>query len=225
MDKEKALARIKKCLALSKSPNEHEAAAALRQAQKLMQAHGITEEDVDGSTVISDFVDHDDYNYARRKPLIVLAVVKLMREAFAVESVWEKSPSGKHRIRYFGEQAGVMLACHAHTVVYRAAGAAWRRYLRERPHLKGVRNARASFVLGWCETVAEKVAKISPDPKVVERIARKKLEHYGKGRLTNATSGTKTYYVNVHGDGAERGKDFDINRPVGTDRKYLENLS
>lgn len=43
---EKILDKIKKCLALASSANEHEAAAALRQAQKLMQAHGLTDQDV-----------------------------------------------------------------------------------------------------------------------------------------------------------------------------------
>lgn len=222
MDKEKAIARIKKCLALSKSPNEHEAAAALRQAQKLMASHGVSEEDVDESAVISDFVDHDDYEHARRKPLVIVAVAKLMRQAFGTETVWECSPSRKHRVRYFGTQAAVTLSTYSHVVVYRAANAAWRKYLKERPHLKGVRNARASFVLGWCDAVADKVQALSPDPEVVERIERKKLEHYGPGGLSNSTSGSRTLYSGVHGDGAERGRAFDINRPVGSDRRYLE---
>lgn len=222
MDREKAIQRIKKCLALSKSPNEHEAAAALRQAQKLMASHGVSEEDVDESAVISDFVDHDDYEHAKRKPLVIVAVAKLMRQAFGVETVWECSPSRKHRVRYFGTQPAVVLATYSHTVVYRAANTAWRKYLRENPRLKGVRNARASFVLGWCDAVAEKVSALNPDPVVAERIARKKLEHYGPGGLTDSTAGSRTLYSGVHGDGAERGREFDINRPVGSDRRYLE---
>ena len=43
---EKILDKIKKCLALASSANEHEAAAALRQAQKLMAQFGLTETDV-----------------------------------------------------------------------------------------------------------------------------------------------------------------------------------
>lgn len=45
-DRSKILDKIKKCLALSASSNEHEAEAALRQARKLMEAHGITDLDV-----------------------------------------------------------------------------------------------------------------------------------------------------------------------------------
>ncbi len=45
-DHDKILDKIKKCLALSSSSNEHEAAIALRQAQKLMELHGISDIDV-----------------------------------------------------------------------------------------------------------------------------------------------------------------------------------
>ena len=46
MAEKKILDKIKKCLALAGSANEHEAAAALRQAQKLMEQHGVTDQDV-----------------------------------------------------------------------------------------------------------------------------------------------------------------------------------
>ena len=45
-EREKLLERIRKCLRLSKSSNEHEAAAAMRQAQKLMAELGVSESDV-----------------------------------------------------------------------------------------------------------------------------------------------------------------------------------
>lgn len=41
MDKKTAIEKVRKCLALSKSSEPHEAAAALRQAQKLMEQFGI----------------------------------------------------------------------------------------------------------------------------------------------------------------------------------------
>ena len=48
---ERIIRKIKHCLALSASANEHEAAAAMRQAQKLMQKYRITEIDVQLSDV------------------------------------------------------------------------------------------------------------------------------------------------------------------------------
>lgn len=46
MTRDEALEKIKKCLALASSPEAHEAAAALRQAQKLMVQFGFTDTDV-----------------------------------------------------------------------------------------------------------------------------------------------------------------------------------
>ncbi len=46
MTRDQALSKIKKCLALASSSNPHEAAAAMRQAQKLMAEYAVTETDV-----------------------------------------------------------------------------------------------------------------------------------------------------------------------------------
>jgi hypothetical protein len=51
MDNNKIMDKIRKCLALSQSANEHEAAAALRQAKKLMEAHNISTDDVKAAEV------------------------------------------------------------------------------------------------------------------------------------------------------------------------------
>lgn len=50
-DRNFIIAKIKKCLALAKSSNEHEAAIALRQAQRMMQQHGITDFDVEAADI------------------------------------------------------------------------------------------------------------------------------------------------------------------------------
>lgn len=46
IDKKTVIEKIKKCLALTKSANVNEAAAALRQARKLMDLHGISDLDM-----------------------------------------------------------------------------------------------------------------------------------------------------------------------------------
>lgn len=43
---ERVIRKIKRCLALSKSSNEHEAATAMRQVQALMREYRLTESDV-----------------------------------------------------------------------------------------------------------------------------------------------------------------------------------
>lgn len=52
----KILSRIRKCLALAQSSEPHEAAAALRQAQKLMAQHGIDAVDIELSAVVEAYV-------------------------------------------------------------------------------------------------------------------------------------------------------------------------
>lgn len=51
MELDNVIRRIQKCLALGASSNEHEAAAAMRQAQKLMEAYNVSPEHV-GQVVI-----------------------------------------------------------------------------------------------------------------------------------------------------------------------------
>lgn len=51
MDKAKVLEKIKKCLALSQSANENEAAQALKQAQALMRQYSIIDIEVELSAV------------------------------------------------------------------------------------------------------------------------------------------------------------------------------
>lgn len=57
MDKEKVLDKIKKCLALGRSANEHEAAQALRQAQALMEKYKVNAEDIALSKVSEQKAD------------------------------------------------------------------------------------------------------------------------------------------------------------------------
>ncbi len=52
MTRDEALAKIRKCLALSKSANETEAATALRHAQALMREHGLDDEGVELASVV-----------------------------------------------------------------------------------------------------------------------------------------------------------------------------
>ncbi|MTD33973.1 DUF2786 domain-containing protein [Paludibacterium denitrificans] len=56
MDRKSAIEKIKKCPALAKSANEHEAAAALRQAQALMEKFGVEDDDILMSEVCKDHV-------------------------------------------------------------------------------------------------------------------------------------------------------------------------
>lgn len=65
MDKQTAIEKIRKCLALAKSTNEHEAAAALRQAQALMRKYGVE----DGDILMAEVSEAKVKAGARTKPV------------------------------------------------------------------------------------------------------------------------------------------------------------
>nr|WP_314710621.1 DUF2786 domain-containing protein [uncultured Comamonas sp.] len=81
MTRDEALKKIQKCLALAASPEQHEAAAALRQAQKLMEQFGLSECDVSLADV------HEHKQKAPSAPLVrwESALASLVAEAFGCE--------------------------------------------------------------------------------------------------------------------------------------------
>ena len=78
MTRDQALQKIKKCLALAASSNPHEAAAAMRQAQKLMQEHGLDEADVNLADVAEVVMD------GRNVPMVrwETGLAKIVADAF-----------------------------------------------------------------------------------------------------------------------------------------------
>ena len=73
-------------MALAKSSNPNEAATALRQAQAMMQQHGLSQLDVDASQVESRLADVDA---GRKPPSYVVMLVNVVAKAFGVFPVYQ----------------------------------------------------------------------------------------------------------------------------------------
>ena len=102
MTRDEALDKIKKCLALAASPEAHEAAAALRQAQKLMAQFGLTEADV----TLADVAEVRQQ--AQNAPIVPweVALASLVATAFGCETyTTQRMKLGKslqvRRLRYY----------------------------------------------------------------------------------------------------------------------------
>ena len=221
--KARMLSKIKKCLALSKSSNEHEAAAALRQAQKLMELHGICEAEVELVDFGEQLVVVTDYAFSEKRPMILLAIVDLIKHAMGVTCTLGATMHGTravHSVRYFGPISRVVMAAYAHEVVYAACKKGWRRYLAEEPELTGVPGARASYFLGWCMGVRKKVAALVATPDEEAKTKAKMDAFYGKSVDTLPDRKIKpkaeTFFA-----GRDDSEDFDLHRPVGQDRMRL----
>jgi hypothetical protein len=93
MDKKTAIEKIKKCLALSKSSEPHEAAAAMRQAQKLIEQFGIEHPECLAAGVCEDWAKSS----AKTRPVrYEVALASLVARAYACELIFSRRLNAKH---------------------------------------------------------------------------------------------------------------------------------
>lgn len=87
MTRDQALEKIKKCLALGRSGGEHEAASAMRQAQKLMEQFNLREQDVS----LSDVTEVKVKACSTAANAWELRLVNMVAEAFGCETFGQLS--------------------------------------------------------------------------------------------------------------------------------------
>ena len=185
--RKKLTERLKKCLALSASPEPHEAAAALRQAQKIMAELGITEDELDGLDTTDTVVKTRE---GFGKCLVMSHLANMISKAFGTKHVFERNPGSANRlnVRYFGPKGRVMLAEYSHKVVWRAMQSSWDEQLVIRPQLKGNTGKRQAFYLGWLQAVVHKIEAIAPTEAEERAIERAIAKAYGGGIVTQTHS-------------------------------------
>lgn len=224
MDKSKIFDKIKKCLALGQSSNANEAATALRHAQKLMEKHGITAEDIEALGFGSEEVDIP-VQANKKLPAYIARFLKLMQHAFGVRAITGSSvrvSDVSYTVQYFGPTGRVMTAAYAHQVCWRAMNKAWNDELKINPYFRGKRGARSGFFIGWIEEVWSKVEAIgfTDEERAKTDIAVKQT---GLKLQKNEVSNMKVLNSTLNA-GAEYARDFSIHRPVSETRRNLEKL-
>lgn len=219
--RKKLTEKLKKCMALSKSPEPHEAAAALRQAQKIMSELGITEDDLDGLEM-ADAVVKTREGFGRCRTMSALA--NMLEDAFGVKAVFEANPGSANRlnVRYIGPRARVMLAEYAHKVVWRAMQSAWDEQLVTRPWMKSEGGKRQAFHLGWLRAVREKVEAIAPTESEEKAIQRYTDTLYRGGLVKQDAHKAKKLDSGAYLAGLLAAADFDLHRPLEEQQLSLE---
>lgn len=154
-DKDNIIAKIKKCLALAKSSNEHEAAAALRQAQKLMQAHGISDLDIEHADVQEESARAGAFLKPARWEGALAGIVGT---AFGCRTIFMADPlAGVGRWKFVGVAPTAEIARYAFEVLFRQAKRARAHYIKTA--LKRCTTTRARradlFCDGWVGTATE----------------------------------------------------------------------
>ena len=171
MENKKILDKIRKCLALSKSPNEHEAAAALRQAQKLMRAHGLTDEDVQISDV-NQKQSPGKSPYA--PPRWQVRLGQVVAEAFLCHFFYTAGYGNvKVKWNFIGKGPAPEVAVYAFTVLLRKLTKARADYYKTNRRYKRANRIRRAdiFAQMWVQAVQKKVDRFAEScPKTTEVI-------------------------------------------------------
>lgn len=216
-DRDKIIAKIKKCLALAQSSNEHEAAAALRHAQKLMQAHGISDLDVEHAEIQEESTRAG----AAQKPARwECGLATRVAAAFDCSVFLAcRHPVG-HWV-FVGASPSGEIARYAFEVLFRQAKRARANYIKTAlKRCTSTRTRRADlFCEGWVMTATELVEKFSGSEAAQARVAAY-LEH--KYQLTSFQGKNRNAGRNLserdYGDmqaGHRAGRDAQLNRGLG----------
>lgn len=167
------LARIRKCFALSRSSNEHEAAVALEKARRLMHEYGLTDADV----ALAEIEEATARASRTVRPLRWEAVLCLtVCRAIGVDSFIDYAGDRT----FVGRGPGPEIAAYAFTVLFRRLKAARAEYIRT--HLRRCRPGRKRqradiFCEAWALAVFRRVAALMPerpeDPIVHQYLAKR----------------------------------------------------
>ena len=152
------LKRIRKCLALGKSSNEHEAAAAIAKAHELMREHAISQEDVDLAEVGEASVKG---TCTQSPPLWETLLCHTVCHALGVEAIIGRN---LERI-YIGRGAAPEVATYAFAVLFRKLKAARAEYVRTRLKRCTVARKRQRadvFSQAWAGAVCRQVERLMP---------------------------------------------------------------
>lgn len=219
-ERQKILNKINKCLKLSKSSEPHEAAAALRQAQKMMAAHSVSEGEILGVEVQSLQIITPEA-YKRKLPMYMSYLCAVIIKSFDVHVLIECGwVNGKPRlaIRYFGQQGKPDLAVYAHEVMFRQLRAAWAQYSKDNPWVNNERGARAGFWVGWLQEVQAKVDAFAGNSEEKE-IVKKAMAAYAGGSLKSGKTNNMSIDGQTHNAGRAAAGDFSIHRPMNGQRQ------
>ncbi len=122
MSRSQVLKKIRKCLALAASANEHEAAAALAKARELMEAHNVSESDVALADVCEERVRRA--TSAARPPVWEANLIHVVADTFGVAPLL-----GCAEVIFAGTGAAPTVATYAFAMVRRILAAKRKAYI------------------------------------------------------------------------------------------------
>ncbi len=176
-DKDRILDKIRKCLALAASSNEHEAAAAMRQAQKLMELHGVSHAEI----LASGATESGAHAGASTKPSkwenYLAATVA---SAFACEVIFQMG-RGSGKWKFIGVGPRPEVAQYAFAVLFRQLRRSRAAFIAKNcRRLKTANKTRRAdlFCLAWVDAVSDKARAMAIPDEEAEVIDAYMVKHY-----------------------------------------------
>lgn len=178
MDKDTAISKIKKCLALSKSANQYEAATALRQAHALMAKFSIDDQEL----LAAEASCSRSKAGAKRTPAAWETILaSTVAQAFACDHIFEQGRANGSWA-FVGCHSAPEIAKYAFDVLFHQLKHERQAFITlSCKRLKSAnKTARADlFCAGWVMSVADQVSKFAETPKNKPAIAAYKEQLYG----------------------------------------------
>lgn len=221
MNKQEAIAKIKKCLALSASSNEHEAEVALRQAQSLMQKYGVDEADL----LAAGVSEAEAKAGTARKPTNWEArLAGKIAEAFGCNILYAPSWKGNKWL-YIGCGVSPEIAMYAFEVLFRQLKRQRAEHIKTKlKRCKTVTKTRRAdlFCEGWVQSLTATIHKFAGSPEQDEQIAAYMLKNYSTGttelvpKNRNAKANLSDRDYSDWQAGRMNGKNAELNHGVDT---------
>lgn len=227
MDRDSAIAKIKKCLALGRSSNPHEAAAAMRQAQKLMEQHGVDYALLE----LSDVAEAAVPVRSAALPAWEVTLAKAVADAFGCEMIVMRghrlafeSQHRRSKYVFIGTGPSAQVAAYAHDVLAGQCAKARLAHIAKQPkQCKQItKTARGdAFAKAWvygATGVLERFASGACNQQVLDAY---KAIHWPDLKALKPTN--REVGRNVRDDswreGSKAGSNADLKRAVGGGRQ------
>lgn len=199
MNRETAIEKVKKLLRLSKSSNEHEAAAAMRQAQALMRQHQIEEAEAAGAAAEMDPIEEvaSDARRGKAVPVDLAHLASLVADTFGTYTfvyVTRHSGCWRTEARFVGPAPRGELSAYAFDALRRQLEAAKRQHLRRVRNPKNRAARGDQFGLGFVHGVRALLAAWDLPVEERARISSHMLAKHGPGESvrTEARKGARS---------------------------------
>ncbi|NYS61894.1 DUF7168 domain-containing protein [Vreelandella salicampi] len=223
MSTSRVLDKIQKCMNLASSDNPAEAAAALRQAQKLMEKHNLTASDLSLHTVSE--AEARGASRAKSLPAWVVFLRSTIGEVFGVQVMNRYQKLGgvwQNWAVFVGIGEKPQAAQYCYEVLFRQISADRNRYRKElHPRMAPRRKSRHCdlFCESWVQAVRSKVEAIAiseQDRDVIERFKEKTYGELEKAEWREQPPASSEQEIHAIRSGREAGKAAQLFRGVGT---------